>query len=160
MNINILNLSDADLNWLLWGGVLVAMVLIWIGARSKRMLIQVHQKLNNTNVELKRLNNYLVALLNNSGIDVNDSEDLDETKLYVGNIDYAASETELATHFSKYGQIDMVNIPTDRYTGRARGFGFVTFKKAADALKAMGLDGSEFKGRQIQVNFARERATS
>jgi RNA recognition motif-containing protein len=160
MDINNLNISAADLNWLIWGAVLVALTLIWTGIRSKRMLIQVHQKLNNLNVEIKRLNNYMVALLNNNGIDINDTEDLAETKLYVGNIDYAASESELASHFAKFGQIDMVNIPTDRYTGRARGFGFVTFKKSADALKAMVLDGSEFKGRQIQVNFARERATS
>lgn len=160
MNIHNLNLSDADVNWLIWGGVLVALTLIWTGIRSKRMLIQVHQKLNNINIEVKRLNNYVVALLNESGVNITDAEDLDETKLYVGNIDYAASEAELAAHFAKYGQIDMVNIPTDRYTGRARGFGFVTFKKANDALKAMVLDGSEFKGRQIQVNFARERATS
>lgn len=160
MDIHIHNLSASELNWLIWGGVLFALVLIWTSLRSKRMLIQMHNKLSNLNIEVKRINNHIVALMNNSGIEINEADDIDETKLYVGNIDYAASESDLAAHFAKFGQIDMVNIPLDRYTGRARGFGFVTFKKASDAVKAMGLDGSEFKGRQIQVNFARERASS
>lgn len=78
-------------------------------------------------------------------------------KLYVGNIDYAATEAELAEHFSRFGQVEFVNIPINRYTGRARGFGFVTFVSKEDAEEAMSLNGSEFKGRQIQVNFAKER---
>lgn len=78
-------------------------------------------------------------------------------KLYVGNVDYAASESELASFFASYGQVDHVNIPINRYTGRARGFGFVTFASKSDAERAMVLNGSEFRGRQIQVNFAKER---
>lgn len=80
-----------------------------------------------------------------------------QNKLYVGNIDYSATESELATHFTRYGQVEFVNIPVNRYTGRARGFGFVTFVTQNDAERAMALNGSEFKGRQIQVNFAKER---
>lgn len=78
-------------------------------------------------------------------------------KLYVGNIDYTATETELAHHFGRFGQVELVNIPVNRYTGRARGFGFVTFASRDEAERAMALDGSEFRGRQIQVNFAKER---
>lgn len=78
-------------------------------------------------------------------------------KLYVGNIDYSATESELESHFSQYGQIEFVNIPVNRYNGRARGFGFVTFSSQQDAQRAMALDGSDFKGRQLQVNFAKER---
>lgn len=81
-------------------------------------------------------------------------------KLYVGNIDYAATEAELADHFIRYGQVEFVNIPVNRYTGRARGFGFVTFSSKEDAERAMDLNGSEFRGRQIQVNFAKERETA
>jgi hypothetical protein len=81
-------------------------------------------------------------------------------KLYVGNVDYAASESELAGYFASYGQVEYVNIPINRYTGRARGFGFVTFSSKADAERAMALNGSEFRGRQIQVNFAKERETA
>lgn len=87
-----------------------------------------------------------------------EGDELDnQFKLYVGNIDYAATESELAAHFSQYGQVVYVNIPVNRYTGRARGFGFVTFASKEDAERAMALNGSEFKGRQIQVNFAKER---
>ncbi len=79
-------------------------------------------------------------------------------KLYVGNIDYAATESELADYFAQFGQVEFVNIPVNRYTGKARGFGFVSFVAKEDAERAMVLHGSEFKGRQIQVNFAKERA--
>lgn len=79
-------------------------------------------------------------------------------KLYVGNIDYAATESELASYFAEFGQVEFVNIPVNRYTGKARGFGFVSFVSKEDAERAMALHGSEFKGRQIQVNFAKERA--
>ncbi len=160
MDIHIQNLSSSDLNWLIWGSVFLLLVLGWGILRANRMISQSQQRLINLSVEVKRMNNHLLALMNNSGIEINETDDVEETKLYVGNIDYAASEADLAAHFAKYGQIELVNIPLDRYTGRARGFGFVTFKRADDAVKAMGLDGSEFKGRQIQVNFARERASS
>jgi hypothetical protein len=157
--MNIQDLSASDLNWLYGGFGGLVLLLTWTVLRSKRMLKQMQQKLTTITADVKKINANLILLMNNSDINV-DEADIDETKLYVGNIDYAASEAELAAHFAKFGQIDMVNIPLDRYTGRARGFGFVTFKKPADAIKAMGLDGSEFKGRQIQVNFARERASS
>lgn len=83
-----------------------------------------------------------------------------EFKLYVGNIDYAATEAELSAHFADYGPVESVNIPVNRYTGRARGFGFVSFGSREDAEKAMVLNGTTFKGRQIQVNFAKERDLS
>lgn len=159
MNINITELSSSDLSWLIWGGVFLILVLTWAVFRVKKLLKQLQQKILSLAADIKKINNHLVLIMNNSNIHV-EEDDIDETKLYVGNIDYAASEAELASLFAKFGQIAMVNIPLDRYTGRARGFGFVTFKKAADAQKAMALDGSEFKGRQIQVNFARERGPS
>lgn len=86
-----------------------------------------------------------------------ESSNANQYKLYVGNIDYTATESELADYFSQYGQVEFVNIPVNRYTGKARGFGFVTFGSQLDAEQAMSLHGSEFKGRQIQVNFAKER---
>lgn len=153
-------LSEYDTVWLIWGGVFFVLFLTWSVSRNKRTLSQMQQKLTNLAIEVKKANNNLIKIMNNSNIDTSEAEDIDETKLYVGNIDYSSSEAELAAHFSKYGQIEMVNIPLDRYTGRARGFGFVTFKKPSDAMKAMALDGSEFKGRQIQVNFARERVSN
>lgn len=133
-------------------------MMFWCSFRSKAILKQLQVKLANLTVEVKRINHHL-TLLQSSNVDsCRNEDDIDETKLYIGNIDYAASEDELAAHFAKFGQIETVNIPIDRYTGKARGFGFITFKRVADAIKAMDLDGSDFKGRQIQVNFARERS--
>jgi RNA recognition motif-containing protein len=97
------------------------------------MMKQLQQKLTNLNIEIKKINHNLSLLQNNAGAMREDEEDIDETKLYIGNIDYAASESELAAHFAKFGQIETVNIPVDRYTGKARGFGFITFKKVSDA---------------------------
>ncbi len=79
-------------------------------------------------------------------------------KLYIGNVDYAATEQELSDLFHQFGEIEMVNIPVERYSGRARGFGFVTFVAQEAAEQAVVLHGSEFKGRQIQVKFAKERS--
>ena len=125
---------------------------------GRNTLCRMNEKLIHITTELKKANQLLSTMVS-VGDDL-PQEVLHETKLYVGNIDYSASEDELAEYFSRYGPVDMVNIPLDRYTGKARGFGFVTFKIAADAMQAMYLDGSEFKGRQIQVNFARERSPS
>jgi RNA recognition motif-containing protein len=83
-----------------------------------------------------------------------------QAKVYVGNIDYAATEAELGEYFGQCGQVESVNIPVNRYTGKARGFGFVTFRTQQDAERAMVLNGTEFKSRQIQVNFAKEREAS
>lgn len=88
------------------------------------------------------------------------NESSNQYKLYVGNIDYAATENELANHFARYGRVEFVNIPVNRYTGRARGFGFVSFATREEAERAMNLNGSDFRGRQIQVNFAKERETA
>lgn len=149
----------SSLNLFLCGAAIAFSMVFWCSFRSKAMLKQLQNKLANLTVEVKRINHHLTIL--QSHVDANGiEEEIDETKLYVGNIDYAASEEELAAHFAKFGQIETVNIPVDRFTGKARGFGFITFKRVADAIKAIDLDGSDFKGRQIQVNFARERATA
>jgi len=86
------------------------------------------------------------------------TNDGQSTKLYVGNLDYSATEQELADLFSVYGVIEAVNIPVNRYNGRARGFGFVTFTTPSEAEKALSLlNGADFKGRSLQVNFAKEK---
>jgi cold-inducible RNA-binding protein len=107
-------------------------------------------------IELLESNNEDINKLHGSSFEPMESSN-GQYKLYVGNIDYAATESELGDHFARFGQVEFVNIPINRYTGRARGFGFVTFGTKEDAERAMTLNGSEFKGRQIQVNFAKER---
>jgi RNA recognition motif-containing protein len=78
-------------------------------------------------------------------------------KIYIGNLEYSTTETELMDLFQEYGTIESVNIPLNRYNGRARGFGFVTFENEADAERAIEMNGQEFKSRALQVNFAKER---
>jgi len=152
-----MQLSSDDVNWLIWGAALFFGMLSYFAFRNKSMLSQLTNRVSTLTVELKKANHHLTILMSKM---IDGEDDIDETKLYIGNIDYGASENDLESYFAKYGEIEMVNIPVDRYTGRARGFGFITFKNVEDAVKAMILDGSEFKGRQIQVNFARERASA
>ena len=77
-------------------------------------------------------------------------------RLYVGNLPYTVTEDTLRDLFAQYGEIVSVSIPTDRDTGRARGFAFVEMEADAAADAAIqGLDGSQLEGRTIRVNEAR-----
>ncbi len=78
-------------------------------------------------------------------------------KIYVGNLPFTASEAQLREIFEKHGTVHSVNLITDRETGRPRGFGFVEMDppQAEAAIKA--LDGTDFGGRPLKVNEARER---
>jgi RNA recognition motif-containing protein len=78
-------------------------------------------------------------------------------KLYVGNLPFSATESELNTLFSQYGEVSSVAIVMDRETGRPRGFGFVEMD-ASGAAKAIGaLNNKDFNGRNLTVNEARPR---
>ena len=80
-------------------------------------------------------------------------------KIYVGNLSYEASEDALREQFAKYGQVDEVAIITDRQTGKARGFAFVTMPDSGQAQAAIAaLNGSQFEGRALVVNEARPKA--
>jgi len=80
------------------------------------------------------------------------------TTLYVGNLPFSATETEVRELFEQHGTVESVNLINDRETGRPRGFGFVDMS-ADDAQKAIaGLNGFAMNGRQLRVNEARERA--
>ena len=78
------------------------------------------------------------------------------TKLFVGNLPFSLDEKGLKDIFAPSGTVVSVKIPTDRETGRKRGFAFVEMgsqEEAENAVKA--LDGHEIEGRQIAVNPAR-----
>ncbi|MCT4591816.1 MAG: RNA-binding protein [Candidatus Gracilibacteria bacterium] len=76
-------------------------------------------------------------------------------KLFVGNIDWNASEDDLRQAFSPFGDIEDLVILQD-HMGRSKGFGFVTFTNADDADKAIeALNGKELKSRELVVNEAR-----
>ena len=80
------------------------------------------------------------------------------TKLYVGNLSYDATENDLQDLFAQHGPVTEVNLMMDRTTGRPRGFGFVTMatKEGADAA-TQALNGSDVGGRALTVNEARPR---
>ncbi len=82
------------------------------------------------------------------------------TRLYVGNLPFDVSESQLRTLFQEGGrQVSEVKIITDRDTGRPRGFAFVEMGSQADADAAVSqLNGREFGGRALTVNEAREQA--
>lgn len=80
------------------------------------------------------------------------------TKLYVGNLSYNLTETELQDAFAQYGSVVEATLMMDRMSGRPRGFGFVTMSTPEEAEKAIeGLNGHELDGRALTVNVARPR---
>ncbi len=82
-------------------------------------------------------------------------------KLFVGNLPYAANETDVQNFFSGYGiAIDTVTVMRDRFTGQARGFGFVEIQDDAAAQQAVdNCHGKELMGRTVVVNEARPMAS-
>jgi RNA recognition motif-containing protein len=83
------------------------------------------------------------------------------TKLYVGNLSYTTTEEELQALFAQAGGVQSVTLPTDRETGRPRGFGFVEMASEEDARKAISmLDGKLLGERQLKVNESRPREES
>jgi RNA recognition motif-containing protein len=78
-------------------------------------------------------------------------------KIYVGNLPFDSSEDAVERLFAEYGEVISVALPTDRETGRPRGFGFVEMGND-DAAKAISsLNGTDFGGRQLNVNEAKPR---
>jgi cold-inducible RNA-binding protein len=81
------------------------------------------------------------------------------TKLYVGNLPYEATESDLQTLFESAGQVSTINIVRDRATGRARGFAFVEMSDVEGARRAISeLDRHEYGGRSLTVNEAKPMA--
>jgi RNA recognition motif-containing protein len=79
-------------------------------------------------------------------------------KIYVGNMNYDTTEDELRAAFAEYGDVTSVNIITDRYTGRAKGFAFVEMSSAEEAAQAIaGLNNKEIGGRLLKVNEAYDK---
>ncbi len=83
------------------------------------------------------------------------------TKLYVGNLPFATTESDLQTLFAAMGEVSAINIIRDRATGQGRGFAFVEMRDAEGAQRAIGeLDKHEFEGRSLTVNEAKPMARS
>lgn len=82
------------------------------------------------------------------------------TKIYVGNLPFAATEESIRALFSEHGTVEKVSLINDRDTGQPRGFGFVEMSNS-DAARAMqALNGTELGGRSLKVNQAQDRERS
>ena len=80
------------------------------------------------------------------------------TKLYIGNLSFSTTESELREAFAAFGDVSSCNVITDRETGRPRGFAFVEMSSADAASKAVAeLNGKDLGGRALVVNEARPR---
>jgi RNA recognition motif-containing protein len=78
--------------------------------------------------------------------------------IYVGNLSYDVTEDSLNSVFAEYGSVKRVQLPTDRETGRMRGFGFVEMGTDAEETTAIeALDGAEWMGRDLKVNKAKPK---
>lgn len=78
--------------------------------------------------------------------------------IYVGNLSYEVTQEDLSKVFAEYGTVNRVQLPTDRETGRMRGFAFVEMGTDAEEDAAIAaLDGAEWMGRDLKVNKAKPR---
>jgi RNA recognition motif-containing protein len=79
-------------------------------------------------------------------------------KLYVGNLPYGVSSSDLERVFGEYGTVESAQVITDRETGRSKGFGFVEMRNEQEAQEAsQALNGQDFNGRPLTVNEAKPR---
>lgn len=80
------------------------------------------------------------------------------TNIFVGNLSFQTSREDLNAAFSQYGNVEQVNVVTDRDSGQPRGFAFVEMSELRDAEAAISaLNGTELNGRAINVNVARPK---
>jgi cold-inducible RNA-binding protein len=80
------------------------------------------------------------------------------SKVFVGNLEFQTTPDQLRALFSEVGPVTDVIVPSDRLTGRPRGFAFVEFESASDAEQAISrFDGYELGGRTLRVNAAQDR---
>lgn len=78
--------------------------------------------------------------------------------IYVGNLSYEVTQEDLTAVFAEYGAVKRIQLPTDRETGRLRGFAFVEMGTEAEETAAIeALDGAEWMGRDMKVNKAKPR---
>jgi len=78
-------------------------------------------------------------------------------KIYVGNLPFSATDSEVRELFGQHGTVESVSLITDRETGRPRGFGFVEMSRADAARAIQNLNGKDLGGRPLRVNEAQER---
>jgi len=86
------------------------------------------------------------------------SQNMDNNKLFVGNLSFNTTENDLRDAFAPHGNVFEINMMMDRDTGRPRGFGFITMSTPEEAQSAMNaLNGKQLDGRALTVNMAKPR---
>ena len=81
--------------------------------------------------------------------------------IYVGNLSYEVNENDLTEVFESYGTVSSARIITDKYSGRSKGFGFITMENQEEAIRAINeLNGAEYEQRDMVVNEAKPRKDS
>lgn len=78
-------------------------------------------------------------------------------KIYVGNLPFSATEDEIRKLFAAHGTVESVSLPTDRETGRPRGFGFVEMSQADASRAIQNVNGVDMGGRALKVNEAQDK---
>ena len=79
-------------------------------------------------------------------------------KIYVGNLSFDVTEDEISAEFGTYGNVESVAVPSDKFSGRPRGFAFVEMASKSEAEAAIeGLNGKTLRDRTIVVNESRPR---
>jgi|TARA_Y100000310_G_scaffold339052_1_gene430534 RNA recognition motif-containing protein len=77
-------------------------------------------------------------------------------KVYVGNLPFSVDQEALKTLFADYGEMEEVTVISDKFSGRSKGFGFITFKDEESAKKAISeMNDKEIEGRKLKVNEAK-----
>jgi RNA recognition motif-containing protein len=80
---------------------------------------------------------------------------MSSSRLYVGNLSYEANDESLRSAFAAFGHVVDVHVVVDRYSGRPRGFAFVTMESSEQAADAVAhMNGALFEGRPLKVNEA------
>lgn len=81
--------------------------------------------------------------------------------IYVGNLDFKVNENDLKEIFEEYGTVSTANIIIDKYSGKSKGFGFVTMEDQAEATKAIKeLNGATLESREMVVNEAKPKKSN
>lgn len=78
-------------------------------------------------------------------------------KIYVGNLPFTATEDQIRALFAEHGTVESISLPSDRETGRPRGFGFVEMNKSDAARAIQAVNGKELEGRALRVNEAQDK---
>jgi cold-inducible RNA-binding protein len=80
-----------------------------------------------------------------------------QNKIYVGNLLSSVTQADIEMEFSKYGVLEHIQLITDKFTGKFKGFAFLTFATQISAETALEMNGKSFNGRNLVVNMAKEQ---